>query len=80
MLTDNQRAALTARLRQGRATARETIPPRPPDQQHLPLSFAQEQLWFIDQLSPGRPTYNIPKRCACPDPSISPPCNRLFPP
>src|SRR5579885_1923333 len=29
----------------------------PTDQ--LPLSFGQEQLWFLDQLAPGRATYNV---------------------
>jgi amino acid adenylation domain-containing protein len=58
-LSESQRALLAARLRRGRAAAPAGIPRRAPGAE-IPLSFGQEQLWFIDQFAPGRSTYNIP--------------------
>ncbi|RKH11913.1 amino acid adenylation domain-containing protein, partial [Corallococcus sp. CA053C] len=60
--------ALAARIAQVRAVSGHEGqsprhgPPltRQPREGALPLSFAQQRLWFLDQLKPGDASYNIP--------------------
>ncbi|HEY6802664.1 MAG TPA: condensation domain-containing protein, partial [Pyrinomonadaceae bacterium] len=44
---------------EGLSAAEATIPHREVGD-HAPLSFAQERLWFLDQLQPGDAAYNMP--------------------
>jgi amino acid adenylation domain-containing protein len=53
--------ALAARIDEAKGAGAEAPPPRPADRSGpLPLSFAQQRLWFLDRLEPGRATYNLP--------------------
>ncbi|MFP2934097.1 condensation domain-containing protein, partial [Pyxidicoccus sp. 3LG] len=54
-------ALLAERLEQRTGTTTRQPPLVPTERtQALPLSFAQQRLWFLDQLQPGSASYNIP--------------------
>jgi amino acid adenylation domain-containing protein len=56
-------AGLAAQIEAARQSAlgRAVLPLQPiARDQALPLSFAQQRLWFLDQLQPGSIAYNIP--------------------
>lgn len=46
---EQKRALLAARLKSKLRAAK-----------YFPMSFAQQRLWFLDQIQPGSPLYNIP--------------------
>jgi amino acid adenylation domain-containing protein len=49
-----------ALLREGAGSQAPPLLPVPRDGSPLPLSFAQQRLWFIDRLEPGSSAYNMP--------------------
>ena len=53
-----QIAALQANPSQGRGIGDAIVPRNRTTE--LPLSFAQARLWFLDQLTPDNPFYNVP--------------------
>ena len=58
-LSLKQRFLLQQRLRQAKGDSENAIPRRMPKDPRV-LSFGQQQLWLVDQLSPGTSAYNVP--------------------
>ncbi|WP_424323586.1 amino acid adenylation domain-containing protein [Gordonia sp. (in: high G+C Gram-positive bacteria)] len=44
----------------GRGAAVEPVAAVSPRPDHIPLSFAQQRIWFINQLAPASAAYNVP--------------------
>ena len=55
-------AELAERIGLARADESALAPPLVPvaREAHLPLSFSQQRLWFLDQFDPGSAVYNLP--------------------
>jgi amino acid adenylation domain-containing protein len=59
-LSQEKRELLEKLLKKGGVSrARPAVIPRAARANALPLSFAQQRLWFLDQLEPGNSFYNI---------------------
>lgn len=60
-LSQQQQALLEKLLREeGLAVTDQPVVNRRDGSNHYPLSYAQQRLWFLDQLEPGQAFYNLP--------------------
>src|SRR6185503_10837467 len=59
-LSPEKRGLLERRIQAKKSnTEPDRIPKREPGAEALPLSFAQQRLWFMEQIEPGHFFYNL---------------------
>ncbi len=67
-LIANRKPEIVAALRQGAATVDDgPVLQKAPRDEPLPLSFAQQRLWFLHKLNPDDPVYNLTIDLPLPD-------------
>ncbi len=59
-LAERIELAMSSAKREARGSSLPPITPVARKSEHLPLSYTQQRLWFLDQLEPGSSAYNIP--------------------
>jgi condensation domain-containing protein len=59
-LSAERKALLEQRLKGAGQHVKERVIPKRPEHDSAPVSFAQLQMWVIDQMTPGNPAYNLP--------------------